>query len=119
MLHATHRVEVEDDVDFLTAEGWVAVTLDGIPTGFEVFSDSIDDETRSRYRARLKRNNESPDQFLHILETSDFDLNFNCKNSQLEIEAARIVMNVIAKSAKGWISDPQIGKMVRLGIEGT
>jgi hypothetical protein len=111
---AGNRVVIDDDVDFLTAGGWVDVVLDGTPTGFEVFSGEVDDDSRARYRARLARNQTPPDQFLRILESCDFDLNFNCKDDR-EVAAARLVMTVIATATNGWLSDPQNAITIRLG----
>jgi hypothetical protein len=116
---AGNRVVIDDDVDFLVAEGWVDVTLDGTPTGFEVYSEEITDDSRARYRARLERNKEGPDQFLLILESSDFDLNFNCKTDEREVTAARLVMTAIATATNGWLSDPQVGTTIRLQGETT
>lgn len=112
---AGNRVVIEDDIDFLTAGGWVDVRLDGTPTGFEVFSGEIDDAKRARYRDLLERNNHPPDQFLCILESCDFDLNFNCKKDERELTAARLVMTAIATATNGWLSDPQAGTMIRFG----
>ncbi len=43
---AGNRVVIVDDVDFLTAEGWIDVNLDGTSTGFEVYSEDITDDSR-------------------------------------------------------------------------
>lgn len=114
LLRAGNRVVIDDDIDFLTAEGWVDLRLDGTPTGFEVFPEQIDDESRARYRARLERNSKPPDELLDILESCDFELNFNCKDER-EVTAARLVMTAIATATNGWLSDPQTGTRVRLG----
>ncbi len=116
---AGNRVSIDDDIDFLSAGGWVDVCLDGTPTGFEVFSEEIDDDSRARYRARLERNKEPPDQFLRILESCDFDLNFNCKNDEAEVTAARLVMTAIATATNGWLSDPQKATTIHFGHETT
>ncbi len=110
-----NRVAIDDDVDFLTVGGWVNVTLDGARTGFEVFSGEIDDDARARYRELLESNKEPPDQFLHILESCDFDLNFNCKSNEREVTAARLVMTAIVTATNGWLSDPQNATTIRLG----
>lgn len=113
---AGNRVVIDEDVDFLTDTGWVNVSLDGTPTGFEVYSQEIDLERRARYRASLERDNEPPDRYLGILESCDFDLNFNCKKDERELTAARIVMTAIATATNGWFSDPQSGSMIQMGV---
>jgi hypothetical protein len=104
LVQAGGRVTIDDGVDFLTDTGWVNVMLDGAPTGFEVYSSEIDD-------------NEGPDQHLDILESNDFDLNFNCKRDEREQTAARLVITAIATATNGWLCDPQIGTTVRLGTK--
>ena len=107
------RVEITDDVDFLTDTGWVNIILDGSPTGFEVYSSPIDEAERASYRARLARNGSPPDRFLHVLESCDFDLNVNCKRN--ELTAARLVMTAIAAMTNGWLSDPQQASTIYVG----
>jgi len=111
------RLEITDDVDFLTDTGWVNVILDGSPTGFEVYSSPIDEDRRAGYRARLARNGSPPDQHLGMLESCDFDLNVNCKRN--ELTAARLVMTAIATMTNGWLSDPQEASTVQLGSSGS
>jgi hypothetical protein len=112
---AGKRVALDDDTNFLVDQGFMPVRLDGVPTGFEVYSQEIDDDARARYRARLARSQEPPDDYLHILESCDFDLNFNCKSDPREVTAARLVMTAIATATNGWLSDPQQGTTIRLG----
>lgn len=109
------RVVIADEIDFAADGGYVEVLLDGSPTGFEVYSSEIDEKQRTRYRQRLQRANEQPDQHLAILEACNFDLNFNCSaRDERSVTAARLVMRAIASAANGWFCDPQTGKTVRL-----
>ena len=114
------RVVIVDELDFTKDTGHVVVMLDGAPAGFEVYSSAIDDDRRDRYRARLERAKAPPDEYLSILESCDFDLNFNCNaRDEREVTAARFVMTAIATAATGWFCDPQTGDTVRLGQETT
>ena len=119
-LCAGGRVLIADQIDFTNASGHVRVMLDGAPTGFEVYSSEIDADQRAGYRARLECAKAPPDEYLSILESCDFDLNFNCNAKDArELTAARLVLTAIATTADGWFCDAQTGKTVRLGQEST
>lgn len=108
------RIAIDDLDDVTAMHGYVPVTLDGAPTGFEVYWSEITDERRSSYRQRLARNRETPGEYLEILTTCDRDVGFSCKSGDArEVAAARLVANALASLAGGWVRDPQTKEVVR------
>jgi hypothetical protein len=108
------RVVLQGVTDLTSVSGFLPVVLDGAPTGFEIYSDEINEAQRSSYRKLLERKGEAPDRFLEILTACDLDIGFSCKASDSrEMTAARIVAKVLAEAAQGWFSDPQTSETIR------
>lgn len=116
LLRAGGRVEIVDVENLMTVSGYLPVTLDGAPTGFELYCDEITERRRAAYRRQLERDGATTDKRFEILMACDLDFWFACKASdEREMTAARIVAVALAEVARGWLSDPQTGETTPYG----